>query len=117
MEKTVSERFTFKVGIIFLLFCLCCAFFIIQPATAHAAFVEDLGKYFDQENWDPGYEGDNETAAYSGETDYIPDPDSALQRIDQEIDEMEGDGGGGWWEWLIPGYNVYKAGKTVLGTL
>lgn len=117
MAKAARERGTFKAGIIFLLFCLCCAFFIIQPATAHAAFAEDLGKYFDQENWDPGYEGDNETAAYTGETDYIPDPDSALQRIDQEIDEMEGDGGGGWWEWLIPGYNVYKAGKTVLGAV
>lgn len=116
MEKAVRDRGVFKAGIVFLLFCLFMVL-LAQPSSAHAAFAQDLGAYFDQDTWDPGYEGDNETAAYSGDTDYIPDPDSALERIDREIGEMEGDSGGGWWEWLIPGYNVYKAGKTVLGAV
>lgn len=114
MAKPVSERGTFKAGIIFLLFCLCFAFFIIQPAMAHAAFVEDLGKYFDMEDWDPGYEGDNETTDFSGNTDYVRDPDIAIDRIDKELDEMEGSGGGSAWEWLIPGYGL---AKTVIGSV
>lgn len=116
MKKAICCKGGFKAAVLFSLACLFLVL-LAQPSSACAAFSESLGHYFDQEGWNPGYEGDNETAGYTGETDYIPDPDAALERIDREVDEMEGGSGGGWWEWLIPGYNVYKAGKTVLGAV
>jgi len=117
MVKPLRDKGIFKAGIFTVLSCLFISIFIIQPASAHASFVVNLDAYMDQESWDPGYEGDNESAYYTGDTDYIPNPDSALERIDGEINEMEGDSGGSWWEWLIPGYNIYKAGSTVLGSV